>query len=551
MDKKKSLHLYHLISIVGFLVFITTLYGVFNSYSPVPYWDQWDGYLNFYIKLLEGDSLAWWKQHNEHRIVFSRLLFWLDIKYFSGKSYFLLLCNIVLQCVNLLMIFYVSKNAYKHDRASNLFIFGVISTGLFAWGQHENFTWGFQSQFLAVYTFSLAAFICIVTTKNSQYKTLLLISSCVFAVGSTISMANGLLVFPLLVLLVLLLRLPWAYVLVVSLVGTVSYILYFQDYVSPSGHSSVSNSLVNHPVEVFEYLLLYIGSPFYVLSGSKLVGQISGGVLIFSSGLFGIGYFRNGKKNHYRLVLLIFILFIGGTALATAAGRINFGLGTALSSRYMTPAYLAWVCFSILMIGFFNSNKINRTMLFFCVTIVLSGTLIKQKNVFNDFSELKFRRNMAISSLYAGAKDDAYLSYIYPNSERLIAVASKAKEHKLSVLSEPLFNVDSAVDFDNITTVCKGNHEELVVVDNHYYRANGWSFDDATPNKVVFSDTEGKIVGTGIVGQPRPDVTVVIDERAINSGWQGYIPIGSGKITAYAVYDNSLCKIPGGPFDAY
>jgi hypothetical protein len=32
----------------------TTLYGGYRFYSPIPYWDQWDGYIGFFRTLQEG-----------------------------------------------------------------------------------------------------------------------------------------------------------------------------------------------------------------------------------------------------------------------------------------------------------------------------------------------------------------------------------------------------------------------------------------------------------------------------------------------------------------
>ncbi|MGD4365427.1 hypothetical protein QT713_22860, partial [Xanthomonas citri pv. citri] len=43
------------------------------TFSPVPFWDMWDGGLGFYVRQMT-DVSQWWAQHNEHRIVLSRIL---------------------------------------------------------------------------------------------------------------------------------------------------------------------------------------------------------------------------------------------------------------------------------------------------------------------------------------------------------------------------------------------------------------------------------------------------------------------------------------------
>ena len=44
--------------------------------SPVPFWDQWDEAINFLKPWLEGTLSwqTWFEPHNEHRIVFTRIL---------------------------------------------------------------------------------------------------------------------------------------------------------------------------------------------------------------------------------------------------------------------------------------------------------------------------------------------------------------------------------------------------------------------------------------------------------------------------------------------
>ena len=79
--------------IYTFLMVGLAIIGGFRFYSPIPFMDMWNGYLDFYLRTLNGDTSVWWAQHNEHRIFLSRILYWLDIKYFQGLSYFLTAAN--------------------------------------------------------------------------------------------------------------------------------------------------------------------------------------------------------------------------------------------------------------------------------------------------------------------------------------------------------------------------------------------------------------------------------------------------------------------------
>ena len=67
---------------------IASAYLVVTTYSPVPHWDEWA----LFYDLANGvKSLGWlWQQHNEHRILTTRLLFLLDVELFHGTQIFLL-----------------------------------------------------------------------------------------------------------------------------------------------------------------------------------------------------------------------------------------------------------------------------------------------------------------------------------------------------------------------------------------------------------------------------------------------------------------------------
>ena len=48
---------------------LSTFYGAIRKYSPVPYWNMWDGYIGFYDRVSAGDWRSWLIAHNEHRMI--------------------------------------------------------------------------------------------------------------------------------------------------------------------------------------------------------------------------------------------------------------------------------------------------------------------------------------------------------------------------------------------------------------------------------------------------------------------------------------------------
>lgn len=86
----------YLIFLLGIITLTTTVYAVWTHFSPVPYADQWDGTIGFYLRALQNPWQAFFELHNEHRLIFSRLFFYADIRYFGGRNVLLLVANVVL-----------------------------------------------------------------------------------------------------------------------------------------------------------------------------------------------------------------------------------------------------------------------------------------------------------------------------------------------------------------------------------------------------------------------------------------------------------------------
>ena len=271
---------------------ILAIIGAVKSYSSVPFWDMWNGYLEFYTNVVyKGDIQAWWQQHNEHRIVLARTLFWLDLSFFSGSGKFLIV-------ISFLLIFcsYVVFNKILQERLGieegeseypskifNLLIFII----LFSWIQEANITWAFQSQFFLAQLLPLIAFFLLyksfVCKKASNS---LFVLACVIGVVSIGSMANGILALPLMFIYALVLRMTKLRIFILCLLSIITITLYFYGYDAVVGHGSLKDALLNNRIGLLQYISLYIGGPFYYMTKNIIVAQIAGLFLISSSAYF-------------------------------------------------------------------------------------------------------------------------------------------------------------------------------------------------------------------------------------------------------------------------
>ena len=252
--------------------------GGIRSYSPVPFWDMWEG-IDSVVKATNGDAGAWWMQHNEHRIVFTRILIWANIVLFKGTGVFLIAVNYILAGLCFLLLFVclaetLGDKAEKQCRNSMAFILLALS---FSWLQKANFCWEFQSQFFLAQLVPLLSFYllhrsCVSSARSSP----LFVWACLAGVISSVTLASGILTLPLMLLLAMVLRTGWRRITVLATLAVITVLVYFYNYHTPEGNGSFFETLRHDPAGILQYMLLYLGGPFYFLPTSLSLSGLFG-----------------------------------------------------------------------------------------------------------------------------------------------------------------------------------------------------------------------------------------------------------------------------------
>ena len=544
--------------VISLIVFSTTLWGVYTHFSPVPFWDMWSGYIGFYLRVLENDHSVWLSQHNEHRILISRMLFWLDLEYFKGLGVFLVCVNLVIQLGTAFVFFAVISKKLKADPHKTA-IYAFIFCLLFSWVQRENFIWAFQSQFLFVFMFSLLSFLNMgrYTADNKNHYLLL---SLFFGCCATFSMANGLLVFPLLVVQALLLRTSRLSLATIIAVGITVSIIYFIDYHKPVRHDSAIQSILQHPLLVTVFTLTYLGSPFVFVLGQSYLVTAAGFFFLTAAGVCLYCIIKKHALDYVNVTLFIFLLFIVGTAFATASGRIFLGVDGALANRYATPALMGWI--TLVLIGFINRTILPKACFYIakgCLICIPLLLLPPQLRAFDNFAGTAFNRKIAVLGVANHQYDSFYFEQICYKQEGLLEIIEQSIDKGISVFSSDWIKYETnQISADSIhPEPCMGaieSTEPFQSGSSISYRVKGWAWDPKTqtvPEKIILVDKEFNVVGYGISGEPRFDITKAIAGNPYNSGWLAYIinPKVKGPISAYAATDSGLFKIPGKPIE--
>ena len=259
--------------------------GGYEAYSPVPMGDMWNGTLGFYVNASHGDWSSWWAQHNEHRILLSRILFWMEEAWFSGKGLFLLVTNYLLVAGVAILFFFIWRERSRGWGAS----FAVfLSVWLLSWIQNDNMIWGFQSQFVLAQLLPLMAFYFLHrASQSNSHGGRWFAASATCGVMALGSMANGVITLPLLTLLALALRMNHRRVIVLGALSILGVFLYFHGYQAVGGHGSLTQSLKEIPEGVIDYMQVYLGGPFYFFLGENplalMFARIASVVLVVGS----------------------------------------------------------------------------------------------------------------------------------------------------------------------------------------------------------------------------------------------------------------------------
>lgn len=291
--------------------------------------------------------------HNEHRILVSRLIFLGDLYLTGNTGWFSLIWVFVFHLGHLLLVLWLFRLAFPSAGHIRHIVVGILGLAIFFSGsQYENFISGFQNQFTGVFFFATAAFaqLAIAARKTGSARNWLLCGAWSCGLLSTASMANGLLIWLILPPLAFVIGLGWRWTLVFALSGLFLWPLYLWGLSLNGGGLS---RLLNEPLQVVMAVFAYLGGPLpnsiSVLGAFSVQLRILA-VVIAGGGVLAVLLLRGWQllRPLYRskpevLALLAACTFIVLSAVATALGRAESGVGQVLVSRYSAGPAALWI----------------------------------------------------------------------------------------------------------------------------------------------------------------------------------------------------------------
>jgi hypothetical protein len=369
---------------------------------------------------------------------------------------------------------------------------------------------------------------------------------------ATGSMANGVLVWPLLWSLAVQRRLPRRWLAVLVVAGVAMLLAYFVGYQTPDPSTSPLRAF-RDPVKLLGHYLGYLGNPLWACDA---VPAVTAGAVALLLSLWVVlwrlpRWFRMAP---IEAVLVHLVLFVLATGAMTAAGRLHLDLVHMLNSRYATPALLLWAA----LLGLTNfgstSARLWRIGALMALALLLAWLAPKGRLRLQSGHEIQ---TDSASCLLVGVHDTESL---YSNNYNLPTVhpwlVRTLREHRLSVFGTGLQYLIGANLLEHFTVATEPLHTadfgQFEPVPGHAGAARiyGWTYEPQTlrpAELILVVDERWRIVGLGLVGMFRSDIAAVVsglrDERI---GWRAFVrePDYPGrKVSFYAVWDGRAVPI--------
>ncbi len=520
---RASVVLSYAILVAGLLTAGAAVYMVIASYSRLPSTDGWEQ-IDTAMQGVNPLSLAWlWTQHNEHRMVISKLFLAADLLLFRATQKLLLTSILATQFLLLTVLSWGLRALGGWRGAVWRTGVGIAAFCLFWPTQWENLVIGFSICFILLELFSTLSLVGLVLYWKSYERQpadprawMYLVLSIQAALGATYSLANGNLLWPLLVVAALLLRLPRAATLSFLVTGIVSTTLYLHNYHRPLGHGNPTSS-IQSPLEIFRYVATYFGSPWvrHDVALAMCVGIFGLAAAVFVLFRFP-AYIRVRRRLSVLLVLIL--VFCLGTAFITSLGRLNFGTRQAFASRYHTFALLFWCCLGLLLL-MSEWVMTNKQVRFVVVQVCVLGIIVWSSHITrNDVRGARirgFQINVAATALFVGARDDVqFAKAAITNPGAIPAEVQFMQKNGLSAYSDnaytqlgkPLRSVYALASPEQCTGVVESVTAVAGSGQSQALRVAGWVWDRERqrPPSVIVITEDGVITGLGAVGGWRP-----------------------------------------------
>jgi hypothetical protein len=408
-----------ILGITFVLPFINYGLHIFLYAVNIPYWDDYDGVLDFMIRFVQSQGLAekivlLFSQHNEHRIVFERLVFLGNYYLFhevNFKSY-IVFGNLGWIFTTVLLVVYFREKF--HLSLAHLLPIPYLLLSFIHW---ENMFFAMAAIPIYWFVFFSVAFLIYLSKDNR-------LLFCALFLLALFTFGGGVGLYPL-GNLFLALRKKWRSFALFFVLSTSCMVFYFYHYQQPSQHPNILEAAFT-PLRSMAYFFSFFGNLLPTYGGVPFLHDISL-FLGFALFLLSVAFVIKRDDDH---LLPLTIGFITLTALTATLARSGLGVWQAASSRYSVFPLLALVCIYILIITALPKGTIAHKIIF--VSAVLCaisfwGTSVAFNTYIHRFVKMRDERIISIAAFSNGDQG----GLLYPDKDRAAQILLTAEQQHI------------------------------------------------------------------------------------------------------------------------
>ncbi len=530
-----------------------TMQRIVRYYDPLPAWDYWR--TAAFLKSYEAFDLSiLWRQHNEHRIVFPEIVFAVDYLLFHGRQVLPLAISFLCYagCWGVLAWAFWSI----HPVTKPLRILGILLSGVIIGWQGSAIVLAdpFLLQWTLLAFAVLLALVFLVRVKETDKVGYLVTAICCAEVA-TYSSANGLLVWPLLIGLALLLSIGRNRIIALAVIGFVSVVVYFIGY-KFTGTLSITNLLL-HPIYSFEFLGAYLSMPFGALKSPNFGVWLGISTLLVVILLAITAFRRHLIASRSGSVLFGFYAFVLLTAVLTAAGRLDASdptFSAAKPARYLTGPLIAWGAFLMLCLWLCAPPRVFQARI--AIACLVSALLLvafpKFRWWLRSANANHANAQMASLAIQLGVEDPSVILNIFPDPISPGIWASALRDFDVSVFyrnPSKWLGKDKDRFASLLKDVIPGEITYIFPVTGGI-EIGGWFDDFGTRGGtgwILLGNEDGKIVGFG-KKLPAGYPDALDNPRTPPSlGWVGLVNLRypAKEVSAYVIKKRGLVPLQG------
>lgn len=437
------------------------LWMVLTRTVDVPFADQW-ALLPLLDRSYQGTLTLreLWAQHNEHRLLFPRLMMLVLARLSGWNTHVEMLANIALALGSFGVLAYQVRATARATKTAWLFLLPLLSLAIFSLNQGETWWGGWNIQiFLNV--LAVSASTVLLAHPAQSWWTLALAALCGFV--ATYSYSTGLLIWPIggVALLALAARGSARDLLRAGawcLAGAIVIASFFYDY-TWNGQAPPLSAIFGNPRPYLTYAATYLGAPPTRGAVEYLFGVVTGDVraicnlgdsdlctyvnnAAITAGIAGLALFLIAAWALLRvcslqtmLPYLALGLYALSTGFLTSLGRAVYGNHQALAQRYATTTTLFWIALITLLAlcgQVYADRRLARVGSFSILgllALLIGLSTLQGPDHFNWQYEFLAPARQELLLL----DNDELLQRIYPDPQVVRDGAEVLQQHRLSV----------------------------------------------------------------------------------------------------------------------